>query len=335
MLGKNQNWVPSPMEILVPYLEARSYTCTLTSRIVDRYRRFFDIIQTIIRRHKDFDCLCIQVYGGASFIIEDVASWLGKLFNKPVVMMLHGGAMPSFMARYPIWTRRVLSRAQILITPSGYLANAIQFYGLKARIIPNLLALQDYPYRHRTAVRPSLIWMRTFYEIYRPDLAVEVLARLLPDYPEITLTLAGQDKGLLAPTQEIVRRMGLEKQVCLPGFLDTVGKQREFSRHDIFLNTTQIDNMPVSLLEAAAFGTPIVSTNVGGVPFLVQDGQTALLVPPDDANAMSMAVSRLLRDSELAARLSSHGRGLAESCGADRVVPQWEHIFTELLERGG
>jgi glycosyltransferase involved in cell wall biosynthesis len=331
MLGKHPDWVPNPMETLAPLLVERGYACTLTSSIVNRYRRLLDIVLTLLRHHREFDVLCLQVYSGPSFVVEDIASWLGRLYRKPIVMMLHGGAMPAFMARYPNWTRRVLRRAQVIITPSAYLAHAVQPYGFSARIIPNLLTLQNYPFRHRPSVEPRLIWMRTFYEFYRPELAVEVLALLQPEYPAITMTMAGQDKGLLKNIRALVQDRGLEGSVCFPGMLDTAGKQYEFARHDIFLNTTRIDNMPICLLEAGAFGTPIVSTNVGGVPFLVKDGETALLTPADDAAAMSNAVRRLIQDPDLASRLSSEGRTLAERCAAENVVPQWEQVFTEIL----
>jgi L-malate glycosyltransferase len=334
MLGQNPGWVPNPMEILAPHLEARGYACTLTSRIVNRYHRLVDIVQTIVRQHNEFDLFCLQVYSGPSFVVEDIVSRLGQLFRIPIVMFLHGGAIPDFMARYPNWSLHVFRRATIILTPSAYLAQALRPYGFNARVIPNLLNLDKYPYRHRPVVQPALLWMRTFYEYYRPELAVEVLTHLLPDFPEATLTMAGQDKGLLAATREMVNSLGLEKQVRFPGFLDVASKRREFSQHDIFLNTTQIDNMPICLLEAGAFGTPIVSTNVGGVPFLVQDEQTALLAPPDDDVALSNAVKRLLREPGLAGRLSSGGRSLAESCGTEQVLPLWERVFAEILQRG-
>lgn len=331
MLGQNPGWVPNPMEILAPLLEARGYQCMITSRIVNRYRRLMDIIHTIIMRRVEFDCLCIQVYSGPSFVVEDISSWLGALLRKPIVMFLHGGAIPIFMQKYPKWSRRVFRRAKIILTPSAYLASALDAYGFHARVIPNLLNLNEYPYRRRSSVAPALIWMRTFYSYYRPDLAVECLSHLTQEYPHATLTMAGQDKGLQFAVREQAQRLGLQKQIRFPGFLDAAGKQHEFSTHDIFLNTTQIDNMPICLLEAGAFGTPIVSTNVGGVPFLVDHEQTALLTPPDDALAMSNAVKRLLKEPGLADKLSTGGRALAEKSSPAQVIPQWEQVFADIL----
>ncbi len=107
------------------------------------------------------------------------------------------------------------------------------------------------------------------------------------------------------------------------------GSEREFAAHDIFLNTNRIDNMPVSVVEAAAFGLPVVSTNVGGIPYLLEEGKTGLLVPTDDPGAVAAAVSRLLADPGLARRLSTNGRSLAEQSAWPRVREQW----LGLLER--
>jgi glycosyltransferase involved in cell wall biosynthesis len=173
--------------------------------------------------------------------------------------------------------------------------------------------------------------MRTFHEIYRPDLAVRTLARLLPDHPDATLTLAGQDRGLLAATRRLADELGVAGSVRFAGFLDAEGKRREFAEHDVFLNTNRVDNAPVSVVEAAAFGLPVVATRVGGVPHLLHDGETALLVPEGDADAMAAAVRRLLSEPDLAARLSRAGRALAESCSWERVHPLWEDLFREVL----
>jgi hypothetical protein len=64
---------------------------------------------------------CLQVFGDPSFVVEDIASWLGRRFGQRIIMVLRGGAMPEFMA-HPQWTQRVLGRADALIAPSEFLA---------------------------------------------------------------------------------------------------------------------------------------------------------------------------------------------------------------------
>jgi L-malate glycosyltransferase len=156
---------------------------------------------------------------------------------------------------------------------------------------------------------------------------VDVLAALRPFAPEATLTMAGQEKGQLERVRETVQIRGLEGSVRFPGFLDLGDKQREFGSHDIFLNTNRTDNMPVSLLEAAAFGLPIVSTDVGGIPDVFVHEESALLVGSEDSSAMADAVRRLLDDPDLSARLSENAHRLAESCSWSALRYRWEDLL--------
>jgi len=172
--------------------------------------------------------------------------------------------------------------------------------------------------------------MRTFHPIYHPEMAVDVLADLRQTHPAATLTMAGQEKGSRAQVLEKARQMGLSDAVRFPGFLGPEDKAREFGAHDIYLNTNHVDNMPVSVVEAAAYGLPIVATRVGGIPFLLTDGEAALLTPDGDVGAMAAAVRRLLHEPGLAARLSANGRALAENCAWKQVKAQWETLFQEL-----
>jgi glycosyltransferase involved in cell wall biosynthesis len=103
------------------------------------------------------------------------------------------------------------------------------------------------------------------------------------------------------------------------------------SKGDIFLNTTDFDNTPISVLEALACGLCVISTNVGGIPYLLDDEHDGLLVPPDDVQAMTDAVRRLLTESDLATRLSQNGRDKAESFDWSRVYPQWETLLLETV----
>jgi glycosyltransferase involved in cell wall biosynthesis len=100
------------------------------------------------------------------------------------------------------------------------------------------------------------------------------------------------------------------------------------NRADIFLNTTNVDNNPVSVAEAMACGLCIVSTDVGGMTYLLDHETNALLVRPDDPEAMADAVQRILSDSDLAARLSSNARRKAEGFDWEAVLPRWRNLLT-------
>jgi glycosyltransferase involved in cell wall biosynthesis len=322
-------------EILAGLLAGAGYPVRATSPIPARLPRLADTLRSLIIWRDEIDVVIHQVFSGAAFAVTDAASVLARALRLPQIFVLHGGALPEFVARRGGWVERVMRRAAAIVAPSGFLAHVFGDFpelAPRIRVIPNILAIEAYAYRPRPVVEPRLLWMRTFHPIYHPEMAIDALAELRQTHPSATLTMAGQEKGSLEAVRERVRARDLADAVRFPGFLGAEDKAREFAGHDIFLNTNRVDNMPVSVLEAAAFGLPVVATAVGGIPFLLEDGVTGLLVADGDARAMAGAVQRLLEERGLAARLSANGRALAESCGWATVRRSWEALFREVLD---
>jgi glycosyltransferase involved in cell wall biosynthesis len=313
-------------------LDAAGYQTIAVSKSLNRYVRLADVSATLFLRRHDIDIVLIEVYSGKAFFVADVASAISRRMGHKAVLTLHGGNLPAFIRRFPKWTRRVLHRADALVAPSEYLAEVVLTSGRTATIIPNIINLEDYPYRCRTRATPRLLWMRSFHPLYNPALALKVAAGLRAEYPDVTLVLAGQDKGYEIGMRSLARDLGIADLVRFPGFLNKSGKAREGSTADIYLNTSRIDNMPVTVLEAGAMGLPIVATRVGGLPHLLRDGENGLLVPDDDSTAMIGAVRRLLNEPKLAERLSINGRVLAERAAWPRVRPLWENLLREVAK---
>ena len=174
--------------------------------------------------------------------------------------------------------------------------------------------------------------MRAFHPFWNPEMAIRVFARIRGKLPHAKLVMAGQDKGLQASIERLAADLSLDGSVRFPGFLNMEGKIREAAEADIFLNTNRVDNMPVAVVEACAMGLPVISTSVGGVPDLLTDGETGLLVGDNDVDEMERAILRLLRDSELAGRISAAGHQLAQRSAWERVRPEWERAFTGRLD---
>jgi glycosyltransferase involved in cell wall biosynthesis len=331
MVGRNPGFVVTQGERLSTHFEEAGYSVVASSSSPNRYRRLLEMVVTLLRMHRRIDVVIIHVYGGRSFVVEDITSWMARRLNHRLIMSLHGGAMPEFMTSFPRWSDRVLRRAHALSAPSEYLSRAVRARGFRCQVIPNVIDVGDYPYRLRRQLRPRLLWLRTFHEVYNPFMAVRVLARLRETHPDATLIMAGQDKGLQAATQRLASAMGVGAAVLFPGFLDLEGKIRAGQEADIFINTSRIDNMPVTVVEACAMGLPVVSVAVGGIRDLLRHEQTGLLVPDDDDDAMLAAIRRLLGEATLAEHLSSNARPLAERSEWDRVRLQWEHLFARVL----
>lgn len=333
MLGRNPGYVTTQGEFLTDLLRESGYDVVSTSVRPGRFRRLADTISTLHRELPRLDLVIVETYSGPSFVVEDIVTRMVRAHSKPLIMHLHGGGMPAFAMRFPKWSERVLRRAAALVAPSEFLAREMRPTAGEVRVIPNILDVESYPYRHREHVTPRLLWMRAYHEIYNPLMALRVLARVREQLPEATLVMAGQDKGMRDVVAAGARELRLDGAVEILGFLDERRKREVAARCDVFLNTTNVDNAPVAVVEMAAFGIPVVTTDVGGIRDLVIDGYTGLLVNAGDADAMAEAVVRLVREPGLAARLSTAGAQLAAEWAWPPVRARWEKLFTEVLGR--
>jgi len=318
--------VPDVFETLGPLLSGAGHEVTLTSSRPGRLARAADQARTVWGTRGGTDVVVLHLYSGRAFV---VAAALTRLVGRRrLVGVLSGGGFPAFAGRHARRVNRVLGRFDALVAPSEYLGRwARGRADVPVTVIPNPLDLAGYPWRRRARPRPRLLWLRAYHEIYAPELPVRALTRLA-DVPDVHLTMAGDDKGERATVQALVDDLALGDRVTVGGFAGSAEKRALFEDHDVFVNSSRVDNRPVSVVEAAASGLCVVSTDVGGVPDLVSDGESALLVPADDPDALAAAVRRVLDDPQLAAALSEGGRAVAERGRPDVVVAAW----TELLD---
>lgn len=320
-----------PSEELAQRLGDMGWPVLMTSQQVKKTCRLLDMLGTVWRRRQEYDLAHIDVYSGPAFFWAEAAVGLLGRLRKPYILTLHGGNLPAFAKRWPKRLRRLLGQARAVTTPSPYFYQTMQPYSQRLHLIPNALDMARYPCRQRRQPAPKLIWLRAFHAIYRPDLAPQVVALLASEFPAIHLTMIGPDKhdGSREKTLEAARKFQVADRLALPGRITKAEVPRWLNQGDIFLNTTTVDNTPVSVLEAMACGLGVVSTNVGGIPYLLEHEHDALLVPPNDPEAMAAAVRRLLTEPGLAERLSRNGRLKVLRFDWSVVLPQWEALFNQ------
>lgn len=349
-LGRHPGWVVSQGEILAEHFAAEGHRVRLTSSRLHPLARLLETSLSLVSwiagiGGPAIDVVIIAVFSGRAFRAAELASRLVATFRRSrLVLHLHGGGLPELFAADPARVRAVLASADAIVTPSEYLARATRDLerggdlGAPIVTIPNVFDLDARAFTPRDGVpaSPRILWMRTFHEIYRPELAIDALAALRSRGIDARLTLAGQDKGLLQPCRQRVAELGLVDLVEFPGFLDAEAKRRAFTEHDVFWNTNRVDNAPVTVLEALASGLPVVATRVGGVPDLLRvDGRTAGVVvsgsdPEVLAAGFADATADLVADPASAARLSALGRKVAEASAWPNVYRRWLDLFAVL-----
>jgi glycosyltransferase involved in cell wall biosynthesis len=322
-------------EDLAVQLNAAGWTVLTASAEPGRLRRLWEMVSTVWRRRHDYSVAQVDVYSNLSFVWAEIVCALLKLIGKPYVLTLHGGSLPIFARRWPGRVRHLLHSAEVVTTPSRFLLDQMSPYHSDLLLQPNALDVSAYEFRLRDRPQPRLVWLRAFHRIYNPSLAPRVLALLAPEFPNLRLTMIGPDKddGSLTAMKQVAAELGIKERILLSGKVPKEKISDWLDTGDIFLNTTNVDNAPVSILEAMACGLCIVSTNSGGIPYLLQDGQDALLVPPNDPQAMAAAVRRCLSDYNLAKRLSRNARRKAEEFDWSILRSRWDRLLTAVSAR--
>jgi glycosyltransferase involved in cell wall biosynthesis len=300
-----------------------------TSHKLARLPRLLDMVSTIWLKRRKYAVAHVDVFSGDAFLWAEAACRTLRYVGKPFVLTLHGGKLPDFARRHPHRVRNLLNSAVAVTTPSRYLFEQMAQYRADLLLQPNALDLSAYRFRLRVHPRPDLVWLRAFCKIYNPSLAPRVLAQLAKDFPEVNLTMIGPDKGdgSLQAMREVATVAGVTGRITLPGKVSKSAVPAFLDKADLFLNTTNVDNTPVSVMEAMACGLCVVSTNIGGIPYLLEHEQEALLVPPNNPEAMAFAVQRILTEPGLAEHLSRNGRRKVEQFDWPVVLPQWERLL--------
>lgn len=256
-----------------------------------------------------------------------IAHWRGV----PVVVNYRGGEAGPFLARSAASVRSTMSRAAVLAVPSGFLQSVFAQHGMHADVVPNIVDLARFhPAQAEHAVDAHLVVVRNLEPIYDNETALRALAIVRQQWPQAHLTVAGTGPEE-ARLRSLADELGVQSAVRFAGRLDRDAVAALYRQADVALNPSTVDNMPNSVLEALASGVPVVSTDVGGVPFIVQDGTTALLVPPRDPAAMAAAVLRLLDNPAIAGAMARAGLAHVRSFTWERVSGELAASYTRAL----
>lgn len=320
-------------EDLAEKLRMNGWKVITASTHPNRVRRLIDLLWTAWHHRNNYQVVAVEVYSDLAFRWAELLCTFLRSIKKSYILTLHGGKLPEFAQKNSGRFRKLLLSAKAVTTPSKYLLQQMAKYHENILYLPNGIELSSYPYRHRSVAQPKLIWLRAFHQIYNPKLAIEVLKRLVVEFPGAHLTMIGPDKGdgSLPEVQQLIEKYDLTKSVTITGAIpkDEVGKY--LSEGDIFLNTTNYESFGVSVMEAAACGLCIVTTNAGELPILWEDGTNALLVPRDDPDKMAKAIRKILVDPILAMRLSENARKKANFYDWTVIIPQWERLLCESI----
>ncbi len=260
-----------------------------------------------------------------SFLLAPVPAMLvARILGKRVVLNYHSGEAADHLKRWRGLVHPWLGLAHRIVVPSEYLRQVFEEHGYRAHVVPNVVDTALFVYRERDALQPRFLSTRMLEPNYGVDVVVRAFALVKSEYPEATLVITGSGSEearlrQLARGTAGITFVGRVRPARVPALCDGA---------DVFLNAPLVDNQPLSVLEAFASGLPVVTTAAGGIATMVRHGESGLIVPLSDAQAMAEAAISLLRDPALARRIARGGQKVALAHSWSRVRDQWREMHS-------
>lgn len=322
------------MRTLGPLLEREGYKLVYSSSQPNKLLRLMDMLYSVVRHSAQTDVVLIDAYSTQNFYYAFLVSQVCRVLRLPYIPILHGGNLPERLRANPRMSSMIFKHAQCNVAPSKYLQEQFETYGYtNLKYIPNTIEIGMYPILKRDFTVPKLLWVRSFSSVYNPIMAVKVLKGLQQKGYDAELCMVGPDSdGSLHDVKEFVDK--LEVEVRFTGKLNKQDWIELSEAYNVFINTTTVDNMPVSVIEAMALGLPVVSTNVGGMPYLIEDGLHGLLVASDNVDDMVNAITMLFDHPEKRDEMILNARRVAESFEWAVVKGLWDEVLRGLDVRG-
>lgn len=280
-------------------------------------------IKLLERKAEDYDVLHIHCCSSFGFIPAILGVGVGNKLGKRTVLTYHGGGAEEFFRKHTRLVRYYLSRTDSNIVLSGFLGQVFDKYRIPYTVIPNIIEFDSSRYKERQTINPNFISIRTLSPLYNIECILRAFKQVKLQIPDATLRIVG-DGPSRASLEEMVKTEDI-KDVTFVGRVDNKEIYNQLDQADILLSAPRIDNMPVSILEAFNAGLLVISSNVGGVPYMIEDGKNGLLF--ESENNADLADKMIL---SLAIEKAVPMIANARKC---LLAYSWEAVFSKLLKQ--
>ena len=269
---------------------------------------------------------------------KTICAMLAKALRAPVVLQVHVGEpeLESFRARVDPVSLAAFRWAfghvdKVLSVGAASAREVEEHYSARdVEVLPNAApAPVDGPVPDPApAGRARLLYIGGFHDpVKGGEVLLDALPAIIAQHPGVQVTIAG-------PGEPPARLAAVNGRATWLGWLDADAKARALREADIFLMPSTSEGLPVALLEAMAYGKPIVATRVGGIPDVLADGTEGMLVPPGDVAALADAVVTLVGDPDRAWELGRAAKERVAELGPDTIAKRLDLVYQEVIGRG-
>jgi L-malate glycosyltransferase len=289
-------------------------------------------VASLIRTLPRYDVVHVFSASYWSFLLAPTpAILIGKWLGKRVVVNYRSGEAEDHLQRWRRTAIPTLQHADAVVTPSAYLVDVFARFGVRAEAISNFVDPHAVLFRRRTSLRPVFLSNRNFQALYNVPCVLRAFAVIQARIPEARLIVIG-DGPERAHVHETARALAL-RNVEFVGAVPPTEMGRWYDRADVYVNASDIDNMPNSIIEAFACALPVVTTRAGGIPYVVEHERNGLLVDLGDHEGLAAAALRLLDDPDLAERLIVEGlRDVDQLYTWAAVSHRWAALYRRLVQ---
>ncbi len=293
----------------------------------NQFLRLLDMLYNTLLYRNKVDYVLIDTFSTLAFYFAYCNAFLARLLNVPYILILHGGDLPKRLQNSPKMSNFLFNNSYKNIAPSNYLKEAFEKKGFEAEYIPNTISIKDYQYRKRNVLKPNFLFVRALAKIYNPILLIKAFAEVLNEYPSAKLCMIGPDRdGSKSEIESLIEKLQITKQVKITGALDRKEWHKLSEDYDVFINPTTVDNTPVSLIEVAALGLPIITTNVGGIPYLFNKNEVTFF-ESNDLETLIKKMKLITLESDLYIGKALESRKKVEFFDWEIVKNKWCQIL--------
>lgn len=307
-----------------------------------KVRIFARAIVTYIRElllHRP-DLVHLHMSAHGSYVRKALLAAIARALRVPVLVHVHGSEFDAFHAQLSLPLRRIvratLESAAVVVALGELWADRLRDIAPRARIvtIPNAVRLP--PTTFRTHDSPlQVVFLGEIGERKGAFTLIAAWAKLATEP-----TVLGGARLLMAGDRQVdraramVAEHGIARSVTVRGWLTSAEVADLLARSDILVLPSRSEGQPMAVLEAMANGVAVIAGNSGGIPEMIEDGRSGLLVPPDDVDALSAALRRLVNDGELRRSLAEAGRDRVRSeFDLDVVWRRFDKLYREVAGR--
>ncbi|MGI5125222.1 glycosyltransferase family 4 protein [Pseudonocardia sp. CA-107938] len=283
------------------------------------------------------DVVHVHMSSYGSFVRKAVVCWTAWAVRVPVVLHVHGSEFDVFHDRLPrplrATVRATLERAAVVVALGERWAQRLRDIAPAARVVTIPNAVHVPPPAEPRNGPPRVVFLGEIGERKGAFALLDAWTALAAEgLGGAHLTMAGDREHERA--RALVAERGLAGSVSVHSWLSPAEVADLLSAADVFVLPSRSEGQPMALLEAMAHGLCVVVSDVGGIPEMVDDETSGLLVPADDVEALTDALRRVLADPELAARLGAAARKrvLAEF-DVDVVWRRFDALYEEVRAR--